>query len=333
MKRILSAALCLVLMLGTAQAAEYFYINRSGSPYYHADKDCPSMNKGIFTWVESYTISEIPYDVAACPVCTAPEIYYYVNPDGGRFYHSDDQCPSMSSKYWGNLVTVTEDMLLREPYEGLAPCNFCVGLPAEDEDFSDPWISRFDTAKDVYLTDPGVYVAGIDIAPGLYTVRTTDQTQHNVVTALIDGTVVNTFGLHEEASYSFYLWDGMSVTLPEHAVLTPIVKRSESQAVPEQETIRLARRMLYYEVPTGVYAAEAIDGQEGFIIFSPIMADAAQDEPTVFSLAGGETIVFDTCLDGTNDPMPIQYFASPSGKAYFVEFINCVVRPVDVKAR
>lgn len=328
MKRVFILSLCLMLLLGTAQAAEYFYINRKGSPYFHADKDCPAMNKGLLTWVESYTIAEIPYDdLARCPICTVPDIYYYVNPDGGQFYHRDRECPSMSSKYWDHLVTVSEDKLSQEPYMGFSACPFCGTLPAED--FSDPWISQFDTASSVELTGPGVYQAGTDMKWGLYTVRTNSQTSGNVVTAMIDGTVINTFGLHEEARYSFYLWDGMSVTLPEHAILTPIVKRDPDQQAPAQESIRLARRMLYYEVPDGVYTAQAIDGQEGFLIFSPIMADAGQGEPTVFSLAAGDTIVFDTCLDGNNDPMPVKYFASPSGRAYFVEFINCVVRPVE----
>ena len=321
MKRVLILSLMLTLLLGTAQAAEYFYINRQGSPYSHANKDCPAMNKTFLTWVESYTIAEIPYpELAACPVCTAPDIYYCVDQEGGQFYHRDRDCSALEGQCWW----VSEGRLSQEPYAGLTACPVCGNLPAEA--FSDPWISRFDTASNVELTGPGVYQAGVDIKPGLYTVRTTEQTQHNVVTALIDGTVVNTFGLHEEASYSFFLWDGMTVSLPDHAVLTPIVKRSPGQQPSAQETIRLARRMLYYEVPEGVYTARAIDGQEGFLIFSPLFADAGQDQSTVFSLVGDTTITFDTCLDGVNDPMPLRYFASPSHRAYFVEFINCDVR-------
>lgn len=257
---------------------------------------------------------------------------YYVNPNGGQFYHDDQQCPSMSSKYWDQLVTVAAAELSQGAYSDLNPCPFCVRVSAQQEpdpSFSDPWISRLDTAENIYLADPGVYTANVDIAQGLYTVRTTSRASGNITTSFSDGSVVNTFVPEEGASYSFYLHDGMSVTLPEHAILTPIVKRDPDQRSLVQETIRHARRMLYYEVPDGVYTAQAIDGQEGSIIFSPVMADAGLDDPTVFALAAGETIVFDTCLDGMNDPMPKRYFATPDHKAYFVEFVNCVIQPVE----
>lgn len=260
----------------------------------------------------------------------ADEIYY-VNPDGGQFYHAEQQCSSMSSKYWDQLVTVTKSELSQASYSSLNPCPFCVKGPVNQEPdpaFPDPWISRLDTAENIYLAEPGVYVANVDIAQGLYTVRMTDRTAGNVTTSFSDGTIANVFVPADGATYSFYLHDGMILTLPEYAILTPIVKRDPAQQ-PQRETIRHGRRMLYYEVPDGVYEARAIDGQEGALIFSPVMTDAGLDNPTVFTLAPGETIVFDTCMDGINDPMPIRYFATPDHKAFFVEFVNCVIQPIE----
>lgn len=267
--------------------------------------------------------------LAACPAL-AEESVYYVNPDGGQRYHTEQQCPTMSSKYWDQLVTVTKAELAQSPYSDLTPCSYCVALPIKiDENAADPWIAQFDTATSIELTGPGVYVANVDIAQGLYTVRMTAETADSVVTAFDYGDVANTFVPDEGASYSFYLHDGMILTLPEHAILTPIAKVDETQAPPAEETIRHGRRMLYYEVPDGVYVAEAIDGQEGCIIFSSIRVDSGLDDPLVISLAPGETVTFDTVMDGFNDPMPKKYFSDPNSKAFFVEFVNCVVRPVE----
>lgn len=260
----------------------------------------------------------------------AEEDVYYVNPNGGQFYHEEQRCPTMSSRYWDQLVALTAAEWAQSPYSGLTACPFCVTLPVEaDEALSDPWIAQYDTAENIYLPGPGVYVANVDIAPGLYTVRMTAGVTGNVVTALDNGEVVNTFAPDEGATYSFYLYDGMILTLPEHAILTPIAKPDETRQPLAEETIRHGRRMLYYEVPDGVYAAQAIDGQEGYIIFAPVQADAGLDEPTRFTLSAGDTVIFDTCMDGVNDPMPQKYFADPNSKAYFVEFVNCVVRPAE----
>lgn len=265
-------------------------------------------------------------------VCSAQaeETVYYVNPNGGQFYHEEPQCPTMSNKYWDQLVTVTASELSQAPYNKLGRCSYCVKLPVNiDESAADPWIAQFDTAKNIYLPGPGVYTANVDIAQGLYTVQMTAGITESVVTAFDDGEVAHVFTPEEGASYSFYLHDGMILTLPEHAILTPIAKLDETQTPPAEETIRHGRRMLYYEFRDGVYVAEAIDGLEGTVIFASIRMDAGLSDPIAFSLAPGDSITFDTVMDGVNDPMSQKYFADPNNKAFFIEFINCVVRRVE----
>ena len=259
----------------------------------------------------------------------AEETVYYVNPDGGQFYHEAPQCPSMSSKYWDTLVTLTAAELAQAPYADLSACPHCVKPPIKiDESATDPWIAQFDTAENIYLPGPGVYVANVDIAQGLYTVRMTAGITDSVVTAFDYGEIAHTFVPAEGASYSFYLHDGMILTLPEHAILTPIAKVDKTQPAPAEETILHGRRMLYFEMPDGVYTARAIDGEEGCVILSSIRVDEGLADPIVIPLAPGETVTFDTVMDGVNDPMPRKYFADPNNKAFFVEFVNCVVSPV-----
>lgn len=260
----------------------------------------------------------------------AEDTVYYVNPDGGQFYHSEKQCPSISEAYWPRMATVTPDDLIGAPYSELSPCPFCVTPPAVGERPQiSPWITRFDTASGIRIDQPGVYRTGGDLTPGLYTVTTDDQCDGLLITALNGGETVHEFSIRGEASYSFYLWDGMSVTLPGHAVLTPIVKRDAASYPPQTETILQGRRMLFYEMHPYVYEARAIEGEEGAIIFSRITEEGEQGHPTVIPLPAGAAVTFDTYLDGFNDPMPLRYFAAPGNLAYFVEFVNCVVTPVD----
>lgn len=260
----------------------------------------------------------------------AEDIVYYVNPDGGQFYHGEKQCSAISEAYWERMMTLTPADLTQPPYSELGPCPFCVAPPEEIERVHlSPWITRFDTASDIRIEKAGVYRTDGDLTSGLYTVTTDAQCDGMLVTSLSDGTSVHEFAIHGASSYSFYLQDSMSVTLPEHAVLTPIVKRDESAYPPETEIIRQGRRMLIYEMQPFVYEARAIKGEEGAIIFSCVTEEGEQGQPTVIPLPDGATVTFDTYMDGDNDPMPMKYFADPVSLSYFVEFINCVVTPVD----
>lgn len=333
MKRILTAALCLILLLGTAQAAEYYYINPDGGQFIHAWPDCPAIAERYRHKLLSFTMYEMslsPYgdmDLEFCPFCmndARTKTAYYVNPDGGRFYHEDRRCPSISEAYWSGMVLVYEEELSQEPYADLRPCSFCV-----TEKEANPWVAGFNTARDVRIDAPGTYRTDAELNPGLYTVVTDGQCDGVLLISRIDGTVIHEFLIRGEASYSFYLWDNTCVTMPEHAVLTPIVKQRlfSDQAAPE--TIRQARRMLYYEMQPRVYAASSIEGEDGYIALSSIDTEIGQGKPTVIPLPAGETVTFDTDMDGVNDPMKLKYFDDPTGEAYFVEFVNCVVWPVD----
>ena len=69
--------------------------------------------------------SEKPEDTAAVTVL------YYV-PEGGNYYHLDQNCKSVNPKYQPIRGQFTMNELNDEPYSALKPCNVC-GAPARPE--------------------------------------------------------------------------------------------------------------------------------------------------------------------------------------------------------
>ena len=82
----------------------------------------------------SNEIQETP-DPNATPVVTpTPEPYVdantvlYYNPDGGKLYHSDQNCVSLHSRYLPLKGKFTYGQINDQPYASLEPCNVC-GAP------------------------------------------------------------------------------------------------------------------------------------------------------------------------------------------------------------
>lgn len=65
----------------------------------------------LFVWM-------LAFAAAGCA-----ETAYYINPDGGRYYHADGQCDAISEKYWKNLRQVSESKVIAEL--ALSPCSRC----------------------------------------------------------------------------------------------------------------------------------------------------------------------------------------------------------------
>jgi len=59
--------------------------------------------------------------------CAEDETVYWINPDGGRYYHLDQNCPSIHPRYLPLSVYLTKEELAEQPYGNLySPCNVCV---------------------------------------------------------------------------------------------------------------------------------------------------------------------------------------------------------------
>lgn len=67
--------------------------------------------------------------IAALLLCAAAacgeEETVFINPDGGKRYHSYRTCNSISKKYWAELVEIPVSKLQEEPYDALKLCTYC----------------------------------------------------------------------------------------------------------------------------------------------------------------------------------------------------------------
>ncbi len=59
----------------------------------------------------------------APPVTVESNIYY--NPKGGKYYHADAKCPSVSEKYLP-LTLIDQSRMNEAPYRNLLPCPVCI---------------------------------------------------------------------------------------------------------------------------------------------------------------------------------------------------------------
>ncbi len=59
--------------------------------------------------------------------CAEGETVYWINPDGGRYYHTDQNCPTIHPRYLPLSVYLTKEEVTDQPYGNLyAPCSVCV---------------------------------------------------------------------------------------------------------------------------------------------------------------------------------------------------------------
>ena len=61
------------------------------------------------------------------------EIVYYINPNGGIYYHLDQNCPRVHAKYLPLQGVFHLSELNEEPSLSLKPCQVC-GAPQRPED-------------------------------------------------------------------------------------------------------------------------------------------------------------------------------------------------------
>ena len=163
MKRLISLILSLVLLTSlSAQAATWF----DDGKMLHRDPFCMDAE---FSFSSFYTpsLEFLSEDDArahsiVCECCTAlvgpvdqvdaPVVWYY-NPDGGRYYHRDAECPSVKKKYTpmtGSYVAPRPDWVPDNP------CNVC-GIP--DVVLRSPSDTRASNASDLEKAEllPGVW--------------------------------------------------------------------------------------------------------------------------------------------------------------------------------
>ena len=60
------------------------------------------------------------------------DVVYWVNPNGGRYYHLDQNCKIINAKFLPLGGQFTYGEIGNEPYSKLKPCNVC-GAPLPPE--------------------------------------------------------------------------------------------------------------------------------------------------------------------------------------------------------
>lgn len=135
-KLLLTALLC--LLTASACADGLYFVNPDGGSRLHADPFCPSVS------AKYLPLTPVPQgagDYEPCSICwiqfalpeateePAQPASWYCNPDGGQYFHTDANCPSIAAKYLPLTATVQEgDELMAQ----LEPCHICgASLPAE----------------------------------------------------------------------------------------------------------------------------------------------------------------------------------------------------------
>ena len=108
-------------------------------------------------------------------VCAEDNLVYWINPDGGRYYHLDQNCPVVNPKYLPLQVSITKEELEQSENSFYLPCNICVDeshvasvpeeiketvTPTEEpvwEMIIDPKYSEY-TLKDRYVEERPVWI-------------------------------------------------------------------------------------------------------------------------------------------------------------------------------
>lgn len=131
--------LCLIFPVFGACATEYaahaeasLYFNPDGGKYYHADENCASVREKCLplTLIPNADLTAEPYALLkACPLCVIDTTLYF-NPDGGKYYHVDENCASISDKYLP-LTPIPNADLATEPYALLTACPLCAAEMAQ----------------------------------------------------------------------------------------------------------------------------------------------------------------------------------------------------------
>lgn len=135
----LSLLLCLAFTACVAYAAESdaqvhasLYFNSDGGKYYHADENCASVSEKYLPLkpIPNAELTAEPYVLlTACPLCVIDTAFYF-NPDGGKYYHTDENCASVQAAALP-LQQIPNADLAAEPYALLTTCPLCAAEMAQ----------------------------------------------------------------------------------------------------------------------------------------------------------------------------------------------------------
>ncbi len=240
---------------------------------------------------------------------------YYINPDGGRYIHCERECKAIRSTYHSEMIEISAEQLVEEPYAQLAKCKICFkdslasDIPSDTTKFY--YRSVYDTAEISAQYSAGSYHAGISIMPGIYTAKSDPKCTGTLIILNQDMQQLATYKLEGKSSVTFYLGNGMSVAVPENCVLHKVEYNPGFQKAYQRTTIGYGRFITMLEMPGAKYCVESVPGESGYYVISTIQSEIGNEPRTVIEIPLGETVELN--LQEAYD--------------VFVEFVNCVVWP------
>lgn len=243
---------------------------------------------------------------------------YYYNPQGGAYYHERKDCPTIHEKYWSNMQEITSAERAEGSFQSLKRCPKCFSdgeqmapLVTPENPYSMHFRSEYDTADDVMINTAGTYRAGESLKAGIYTAQADGQCQGDVSIETPDKKALYRYPLQGEASYTFYLGEGMYVGLPEHCRLLKLAFDPQFQNDQEKVSIRQSRYMTMVGIPGRNYVVTNLQGENGYFVVSSMEAEQGKEQPVRVDVSNGTTVQLN---------LRDQYDV-------FVEFVNCVVWP------
>ncbi len=241
---------------------------------------------------------------------------YYVNPNGGKYYHARKSCETIDEKYWGSMLEITLEQLSKEPYSSLKPCPMCIVQHAPMVTPVNRYVmyytSPYDTAQDgLMIITAGTYRVGEELKSGIYTAEADIQCSGTLIIKTADKQPLYSYQLQGETSYTFYLGENMYVSLPEHCDLHKVVEDQQFQDPNEKVSIRQRRYLTMAEIPGNNYFVTNLQGENGYFVVSTIQAETGEEEPVRVDVLNNDIVQLNLRQQDN----------------VFVEFVNCIVWP------
>ena len=191
--------------------------------------------------------------------CAEDETVYWINPDGGRYYHLDQNCPSIHPRYLPLSVYLTKEEVTDQPYGSLyAPCSVCVyggdtvpeemqetGTPTEEPAWKmivDPQYSEY-ALTDRYIREAPVFLDEHNMLAKAGRDPEGDNTENRYLQWYQDGNLFREIECkHRDPSR--WLYEGIFLSLPDGNVgLAAIEANALNFYRWEEEGLTLAQRI------------------------------------------------------------------------------------------
>ena len=243
---------------------------------------------------------------------------YFVNPQGGKFYHVRKNCEAVGEQYRAGMLSITPGQMAQGSYSNLLPCPICfpdnTPMVTPENPYVMSYVGPYNTAQDgVMISTAGTYRAGEELWPGIYTAEADLQCSGTLIIRTAENQPLYSYPLQAGAVYTFYLGENMYVSLPEHCNLHKLVENPQFQDDYEKVSIRQRRYLTMAEIPGKKYYVTNLPGEKGYFVVSSILSETGNEEPVRVDVTDGD--LFQLVLQQQDN--------------VFVEFVNCVVWPCE----